>query len=158
MAMPRWKKLAISGASSAALLAALVGYFEPSKTPGVPYQDVTGKWTNCLGNTHDVDPKLFYTPEQCKIIDGENELTDLQAIDQYVHVPLTKGQKAAFADFVHNVGSANFKHSSLLRVLNEGKYHQACAKLLDWIYAGHKVLNGLVIRRNAEYQMCTAEE
>lgn len=156
--MNRWKKLALSGVSSAVLLSALTLYFEPSRTPGVPYQDVTGKWTNCLGNTHDVDPTLFYTPEQCKVIDGENELTDLQAIDTYVKVPLTKGQRAAFADFVHNVGSANFHHSTMLRYINAGKLHDACLQLLRWVYAGGKKLNGLVVRRNAEYQMCIAEE
>ena len=155
--MNRWKKLALSGAGSAVLLAALVGYFEPSHTPGIPYQDVTGKWTNCLGNTQEVDPRLFYTPEQCKVIDGENEVTDLQAIDTYVKVPLTKGQRAAFADFVHNAGSANFHHSTMLRYLNQGRYKEACDQLLRWTYAGHRKLNGLVIRRNAEYQMCIAE-
>lgn len=158
MTMPNWKRLAIGGASSAVLLGALIGYFEPSSTPGVPYQDVTGKWTNCLGNTHDVDPKLFYTSDQCKVIDGENQSEDFSVVRKDIHVPLTPGQEAAFADFVHNAGSGNFEHSSMLRVLNQGNYKLACAKLLDWVYAGGKILNGLVIRRNAEYQMCTAKE
>ena len=156
--MNRWKKLALSGTGSTVLLASLVGYFEPSPTPGVPYQDVTGKWTNCLGNTHEVDPRLFYTSEQCKVIDGENELTDLQALATYVKVPLTNGQRAAFADFIHNVGSANFHHSTMLQYLNRKQYTFACDQLLRWVYAKGRKLNGLVIRRNAEYQMCIAEE
>ena len=151
---PNWKKIALSGVGSAAILAALVGYFEPSPTPGIPYQDVTGRWTNCLGNTHDVDPRLFYTKEQCKVIDGENKLGDLAAIDRYVHVPLTKNERGAFADFVHNVGSANFHHSSLLRHLNEGKIGQACGDLLQWVYAAHKKMPGLETRRRAEYTIC----
>lgn len=154
---PNWKKMAVGGASSTVLLGALLLYFEPSPTPGVPYQDVTGKWTNCLGNTHEVDPRLFSTPDQCKVIDGENEIGDLAAVQDYVQVPLTKGQTAAFADFIHNVGSANFHHSTLLRYLNMGNMKAACGQLLRWVYAGHKKFQGLVNRRQAEYDMCTAE-
>lgn len=151
---PNWKKMAAGGATSAVLLGALLLYFEPSSTPGIPYQDVTGKWTNCLGNTHDVNPHLFLTSDQCKVIDGVNEEEDLLTIQKTIHLPLTEGQTAAYADFVHNVGSGNFIHSAMFRYIRMGEMKRACAELLRWTYAGGKQLPGLVIRRNAEYSMC----
>lgn len=151
---PNWKRVAVTSASSAAILASLLLYFEPAPNPGIPYQDVTRVWTNCLGNTHDVDPKLFYTKEQCKVIDGENQVGDLEAVDRYVRVPINKNERAAYASFIHNVGSANFHHSSLLRWLNKGEHIRACKGLLAWVYAGHKKLAGLVARRQAEYEIC----
>ena len=62
MATNKWKAAVISGASSTVLLAGLVGYFEGSRP--VPYRDVTGKWTNCEGNTHNVDPFKIYSNHQ----------------------------------------------------------------------------------------------
>lgn len=157
MNAPNWKKLAAGGGSSAVLLIALLGYFEPSSTPGIPYQDITGKWTNCLGNTHEVDPKLFYTPQQCKVIDMGNQVSDMEALSYYVKVPLSTGQRAAFADFIHNVGSGNFQHSTMLRYINAGNVLGGCRELLKWVYAGGKKLSGLVTRRQAEYQLCILE-
>jgi lysozyme len=150
----RWKKAALSGAGAAVLLAGLTTYFEGDRS--VPYQDVGGVWTNCEGNTHNVDPQYVMTPQECKVIDGENRLTALQALQVYVKVPLTEGEKAAYADFIFNMGSARFQHSTLLTYLNAGQHKKACAQLLRWTYAGGKQLSGLVTRRNAEYDECTA--
>lgn len=149
-----WKKLAVSGLSSAAILGALVAYYEPSPTPGVPYKDVTEVPTNCQGNTKGVDLRIVYTPEQCKIIDDSNKAEDLSIVDYYVKVSLTVGQRAAFADFVHNFGASKFKTSTMLRYINEGRLRDACNELPKWKNAQGKELPGLVARRGAEQTIC----
>lgn len=156
MSMPDWKKMALSGVGSAVLLGALLGYFEPSITPGVPYKDVTGIWTNCMGNTHGVDPFMFYTPEVCKGIDDKNMLQDFTELAVYVKVPLSNGQQAAFAGLLHNVGAVKFKSSTLVKEANRGNVKGACAQLLRWVYVGGVKLRGLVRVRQAEYDMCMA--
>lgn len=68
-----------------------------------------------------------------------------------VKVPLTQGQFDALVDFVFNVGCGNFKKSTLLKLLNEGKYDKVPKELMRWTKAtvdGEKVdLPGLVNRR-----------
>jgi lysozyme len=154
MTISKWKKIAIGGGSSAILLAALVGYFEPSSTPGVPYQDVTGVWTDCGGNTHNVNPKAPLDVSLCGKIDDNNEKDALRSLDAVVTVPLTNNQKAAFADLIYNVGEGKFNHSTMLQLINGGKVQEACKELLRWVYAGGKKLPGLVARRQAEYTIC----
>lgn len=149
-----WKKLAVSGLSSAAILSALILYFEPSPTPLVPYRDVTGIATNCQGNTKGVDIRIVYTVEQCRIIDDANKADDLAVVDYYVKVPLTAGQRAIFADFVHNFGATRFKNSTILRLINSNQMRLACNGLPKWKNAGGKVLPGLVTRRSAEQVIC----
>lgn len=167
MTISGWQKLAIGGGSSAILLAALVGYFEPSPTPGVPYQDVTGVWTNCGGNTHNVDPRGVLDVSLCGKINDNNEKSALHDLDNAVKIPLTDNQKAAFADLIYNIGIFNFTHtcntikgkrvcaiSSIYKNLNSGNVTEACQNLLDYVHAGGKKLRGLVARRQAEYTIC----
>jgi len=154
MTISRWKKIAIGGGSSIVLLSALVGYFEPSLTPGTPYKDVTGVWTNCDGNTHGVDPTIIVTPELCATINANNEKEALNSFDKLVDRPVTNNQRAAFTDIIYNIGEDKFKHSTMLRLINEGKVTEACKELLKWVYAGGKKLPGLVARRQAEYTIC----
>ncbi|MDE3021619.1 MAG: lysozyme [Pseudomonadota bacterium] len=154
MMVKRWHKLALSGAGTIVIFTALVSYFEPSRTPTVAYRDVTGIWTNCNGNTHGVDPKEVVTPSMCAEINRYNEEQSLAALNRLVTVPLTSNQKAAFSDIIFNIGEDKFKHSSMLRLINEGKVMEACKELLRWVYAGGKKLPGLVARRQAEFTIC----
>lgn len=63
----------------------------------------------------------------------------------------TQGQYDALTDFVFNLGIGRLKRSTLLRLIK----HSAPAKLVQqefrkWVYAGGKVMQGLVTRRNWE--------
>lgn len=63
----------------------------------------------------------------------------------------TQGQYDALTDFVFNLGIGRLKRSTLLRLIK----HSAPAKLIQaefrkWVYAGGKVMPGLVTRRNWE--------
>jgi lysozyme len=72
------------------------------------------------------------------------------AVNRYVNVPLTQGQFDALVDFAYNAGTQNLRTSTLLRMLNAGDYAGAVKQFDKWIYAGGKVLYGLVKRRKLE--------
>jgi lysozyme len=73
-----------------------------------------------------------------------------RAVTALVAVDLTDGQYAALCDFVFNVGTGNFKASTLLRVLNEGQTEHVPDQFRRWILAGGKPWPGLVARREGE--------
>jgi lysozyme len=47
-------------------------------------------------------------------------------------VELTVDQKVALLDFIYNVGSGNFRSSTLLKKLNAGDYAGAAAEFDKW--------------------------
>lgn len=59
-------------------------------------------------------------------------------------------QFAAMTSFAYNVGVANFRKSSVLRLHNEGKHPEAAAAFAMWNKAGGRVRAGLTRRRAAE--------
>lgn len=71
-------------------------------------------------------------------------------VSQLVKVPLNQNQFDALVSFEYNVGYGNFKNSTLLKLLNQGKYKEASEQFGRWKFAGGKVLAGLVKRREAE--------
>ena len=74
-------------------------------------------------------------------------------VEVYVDVPLKQHQYDALVSFAFNVGSSNFKKSTLLRLLNEGKYEEVPKQLLRWNKSGGKVLKGLTKRRKREAEI-----
>jgi len=148
----KWKKLALSGLSAGVILAAVTTYYEGTRY--VPYQDTTGIWTNCQGNTHGVIPGKLMTPIECKGINAKNQNIAFAELHRYVKVPLNRNEAIAFADFIYNVGSNKFSTSTMLRKINKGNILGSCKELLRWVYAGGKKLKGLIYRRNAEYIIC----
>lgn len=86
---------------------------------------------------------------------GEEILTEDMASSQYsvmslVVVSLTDGQFASLTDFVFNVGTANFRNSTLLQVVNTKQEGRVPAQLRRWIMAKGKPLPGLKVRRERE--------
>lgn len=70
-----------------------------------------------------------------------------------VSVELTQGQYAALVDFVFNVGSGNFRSSTLLRKVNARHHDNVPFQLRRWVRAGGKVWQGLVTRRESEIDL-----
>lgn len=73
-----------------------------------------------------------------------------QAVERLVKVPLNENQFAALVSFVYNIGEGAFAASTLLRLLNKGRYDEAASEFNRWIHAGGKRLEGLIRRRRAE--------
>jgi lysozyme len=109
--------------------------------------------TICYGHTDGVKLGDWKSDPEClKILE-----TDVQEVNRYldtvVLVTMSEPRRAALISFVYNVGPTRFRHSTLLRKLNQGDY-SACSELRKWVYAKGKKLPGLVKRREIELQYC----
>jgi lysozyme len=93
------------------------------------------------------------TRERALELLGEDAATAAAAVNDGVSVPLEQDQFDALTSFVFNVGSGAFQDSTLLKVLNEGKYDEVPAQLNRWVKAGSHTLEGLVRRRQAEGEL-----
>ena len=76
-----------------------------------------------------------------------------QAVSRLVKVPLSQGQFDALVDFCFNLGAGRLASSTLLKVLNAGRYADAAEQLLRWDIAGGAENTGLKARRESEYQL-----
>ncbi|HAI38417.1 MAG TPA: muraminidase, partial [Maribacter sp.] len=68
-------------------------------------------------------------------------------INELVVVDLSQNQFDALVSWVYNLGPANLKSSTLLKVLNSGDYAGVPDQIERWNKAGGKVLEGLIRRR-----------
>ena len=75
------------------------------------------------------------------------------AVNRNVKVTLNQNQYDALVSFTYNLGEANLKSSTLLRLLNQGDYKGAANQFPRWNKAKGKVLAGLTRRRAAEKQL-----
>lgn len=123
----------------------LRAYLCPAGIPTIGYGHTKGVK---LGDT--------CTGEQAEQWLDEDAREAAASIDAMVTVPLNQGQMDALVSFVFNFGAEKFRTSSLLRLLNEGKYTEAAAQFPRWVNGTNprtkiwEVLPGLVKRRAAE--------
>jgi lysozyme len=80
------------------------------------------------------------------------------AVLNTVKVPLTQNQFDALISFTFNVGAGALASSTLLKLLNQGKYVEVPAQFLRWNKGGGKVLAGLVRRRQSEAHLFVTGE
>ncbi len=73
-----------------------------------------------------------------------------KAVNNNVKVALNQNQFDALVSFTYNCGEAALKRSTLLELLNQGKYEATAEQFKLWNKSGGKVLNGLVKRRAKE--------
>lgn len=88
-------------------------------------------------------------PVGAKLLKSDMALAQ-SAVMSLVKTKLTDGQYAALCDFTYNIGSYNFRHSTLLKVVNAGQHARVPAQIRRWVNAGGKPQRGLVIRRDRE--------
>lgn len=151
------KKLIAGAAASAALLLS-GGYGAYSGLEGgksaAPYRDIAGVWTDCNGNTRDVNPNKVRSDAECAaLLSAETERL-AQSIYAQVHQPISQKTLASFVSFAYNVGSGAFSRSTLLRKYNAGDFIGACREMFRWVYAGGKYVPGLYNRREIEFRLC----
>lgn len=150
-----WKSRTAAGALSLAL--GLVAVWEGYKTE--VYSDPVGIPTVCYG--HVVNPKTplgtEFSHEACHALLYSDLKVASEAVKKLVTVRLKPNQEAAFISFVFNAGIGNFKKSTMLKLINEGRLEEACHELPRWVYAKGKKLKGLENRRQAEMRMCLGE-
>jgi lysozyme len=76
------------------------------------------------------------------------------AIKSCVKVPLHQYEYDAYTSLAYNIGSSAFCRSTLVRMLNQERYDEACKQILRWDNFQGKPLRGLTIRREKEYKQC----
>lgn len=77
----------------------------------------------------------------------------VKSVNSQVKVPLEQNKFNALVSFVFNIGASNFASSTLLKLLNEGRYSQVPEQFHRWNKAGGVVVKGLVNRRKKETEL-----
>ena len=138
----------------------LVAAFEGFRAE--PYRCPAGVWTVGYGFTRRPDGSRVEsddppTTETFARVRLRRELLKTgRVVCRLVVCPLTSNQFGALTSFTYNVGSGNFKASTLRQKLNRGDYAGACLEFPKWRRAGGKILPGLVRRRTAEQRLFEA--
>jgi len=90
------------------------------------------------------------TLQQCEEL-LQTDLRDFcRAVESFAKVQITDNQFAALVSLAYNIGQGAFSKSTLLKLLNSGKYGDAAGQFEVWNKGGGKVLAGLTRRRIAE--------
>lgn len=121
------------------------------------YKDSVGVWTIGYGttiiNNQPVKQGMTITQEQALQL-VQQEVNKLWSqIESILKVKINDNQMNALIDFAYNLGFGSLKNSTLMRLVNESKFDEAANQFPRWVYAGGKVLPGLVRRREAERQL-----
>lgn len=127
---------------------ALIKAFEGLKLNA--YRCAAGVWTIGYGHTLGVNPGDTLTEQAADLFLRQDAAVAEASVNRYVNVPLTQKQFNALVSFVFNLGSGNFRNSTLLKKLNAGDYQGAGEELLRWVRAGDTTLPGMVRRRAVE--------
>jgi lysozyme len=157
--------MAASGGSVIIGLAAYIAPFEGERLEA--YQDVNGTWTICDGETHGVKKGDRATHAQCMAMLEKRVGIFLPMVDKVLPgLPLNR--RLAYGDLVYNLGPGILTRratdgdtppryipgTSIVELERAGKWQQACERMRLFVYAGKKVYNGLVARRNDEVKLC----
>ena len=91
-----------------------------------------------------------WTQEQAEAAFESDVAIAAKAVSSMVHVPLTQGQFDALTDFTFNLGAGDLHSSTLLSLLNQGRYDDVPAQLMRWDHIGQEISAGLEARRKGD--------
>lgn len=117
------------------------------------YKDSVGVTTIGYGHTSTAKRGEIITEQEAENLLKKDLETFEEGLTRLVKVPLTQYEYDALISFSFNLGLGNLGSSTLLKKVNSQDYVNAADEFVKWIYAGGKVLNGLVKRRKAEREM-----
>lgn len=116
-----------------------------------PYVCPAGYWT--IGYGRLCDPKHPpITEDEAERYLADDLMTALTATLRFCPVLATEPEErlAAIVDFTFNLGAGRLQTSTLRRRINQRDWSGAGVELKRWIYAGGRILPGLVARRESE--------
>jgi lysozyme len=93
------------------------------------------------------------TPEQAEEYLLNDMKSGVSAIRKLVKVKLTQPMFDALISLIYNIGSGAFSKSTMLRLLNEGKYTLASQQFARWNRVNGVPVAGLTRRRKAEQDL-----
>ncbi len=111
-----------------------------------------GRWTIGFGHTRSARAGVTVTEADAEALLGY-DLVDVQAaVNDWTFTPLTQNQFDALVSFVFNIGLEAFRHSAVLRRVNQGALLQAACAMEMWRKAdfdGERIVVDALIRRRA---------
>ena len=110
-------------------------------------------WTIGYGHTGNVLPSHTVSELQAENLLKQDLQRFEKAVNELVKVPISQGEFDALVSFSFNVGTNAFKNSTLLKLLNQGKYREAGAQFGRWTLANGSRLPGLIRRREQEQRL-----
>lgn len=119
----------------------------------VAYKCSAGVWTCGYGATQGVTATTIWSEDTAKARLCQDLLYFANVLRKLVTAPLSQHQYDALMCFVYNLGEANLKKSTLLRLLNAGDYEGAGAQFPRWDWVNGKPNEGVRRRRLAEQAM-----
>lgn len=147
---PKGPIVATALAAILALTAVFVKPWEGRKH--YPYYDIVGVLTVCDGHTGKDIQQRYYSDMECDVFLNKDLTVAYQHTMRCIPGLLKDHERVALTSAAYNIGPKVVCGSTLQRKANAGL--PFCAELKKWVYAGGKVIRGLVRRREAEYQMC----
>ncbi|ABK00175.1 endolysin [Xanthomonas phage Xop411] len=151
-----WKIIALGGLGLSAAGVVAISSHEGLRYAAYPDPAThAAPWTICYGHTGpEVKPGLVATQSQCDKWLAEDLRKAEQQVRSVVKVRITQGELDAYTSFVYNAGIGNFRSSTMLKLINQGKRKEACDQFPRWSYANKIKLEGLAKRRYEERAMC----
>lgn len=137
----------------AAILALTAVFIKPWEgRKYTPYRDIVGVLTVCDGHTGKDIVQKRYTDAECDAFLKKDLEIAHSAVAKCITIELKPYEESALTSAAFNIGPKVVCGSTLQKKANAGQ--PFCAELKKWVYAGGRVIRGLVNRREAEYQMC----
>lgn len=119
-----------------------------------PYQCSAGVWTDGIGNTSGVVPGKTITERQAAGSFIRNVLRVEKTLETCVSQTMPQKVYDAVVSFAFNVGTGNACHSTLIKLLNQKRWTEACRQLPRWVYVRGVFNQGLENRRAREMAWC----
>lgn len=116
----------------------------------IAYQDSVGVWTIGYGHTRGVCAGMNCNRQQAEAWLIEDIAFAVAFVNAHVKVQITQGEFDALVDFAFNLGVGSEEHSTLLALVNEGRFDEAKLQFPKWDIAGGHEVAGLLRRRMAE--------
>lgn len=112
-----------------------------------PYQCSAGVWTDGIGNTSGVIPGKTITERQAAEGLISNVLRVERALERCVKQQPPQKVYDSVVSFAFNVGTGNACSSTLVKLLNQRRWADACRQLPRWVYVKGVFNQGLDNRR-----------
>ncbi|HAK34156.1 MAG TPA: glycoside hydrolase [Pantoea sp.] len=119
-----------------------------------PYQCSAGVWTDGIGNTRGVVPGKSITERQAAGNFITNVLRVEAALARCVAVSMPQQVYDALVSLAFNVGTGNACGSTMVALLKQGRWREACGQLPRWVYVKGVFNQGLDNRRQREMAWC----
>lgn len=135
--------------------AALIGIALHEGYRGEAYEPVKGDVpTIGFGTTEGVEMGDRITPERAlvRLLQDANKFE--RAVKRCAPVPMHQYEFDAYVSLTYNIGETAFCKSTLVNLLKQQKYVEACKQILRWDRFKGKPLPGLTKRRQQEYAQC----